>query len=172
MTEPKIDLNKEVPLSDVALPPEVLAQRETFVKHYTGGSESAAVQPCPNPEPCAEHPRVWPEVGTPTITAEEFGKVELRVGTVIAAEPIKKAKKMLKLTVDLGEPAPRTILAGIALSFNAGSLVGGRFVFVTNLPPREMFGLKSEGMILAAGEPEHLVLVRPDGVVANGARFH
>ncbi len=84
------------------------------------------------------------------ITIDDFMKVELRVGKVLAAEAVPKSKKLLKLTVQDGAESQRTILAGIAESYTAEAVVGRTIVFVANLAPRPMMGLVSHGMVLAA----------------------
>jgi methionyl-tRNA synthetase len=89
------------------------------------------------------------------ITIEDFAKVELRAGVVKSAERIQGADKLLKLLVDIGDEV-RQVLAGIALSYTPEDLVGRKVVVVTNLAPRKMRGLESNGMILAAS-------VGPDG---------
>jgi len=108
-----------------------------------------------------------------TIEFADFEKVVLRVGTVISAERVPKKDKLLKLMVDFDEGSPRQVIAGIGKTFHPESLVGHQYVFVTNLAPREVLkGLLSKGMILATGpDDEHLVLVRPEVGVLNGARF-
>ena len=80
-----------------------------------------------------------------------------------------KADKLLQLTVDVGEPAPRTIVAGIAVSYpEPEALVGKRIVVVANLEPRALRGITSQGMLLAAGDPPRVVQV--DEGVAPGTR--
>ena len=103
----------------------------------------------------------------------DFEKVELRVGTVVAAEAVPKSKKLLKLSVDFGEGSLRQVIAGIAETFTPEPLVRGQFVFVTNLAPREVVkGYVSNGMILASGpDSAHLTLLRPETFVPNGSRF-
>jgi methionyl-tRNA synthetase len=83
------------------------------------------------------------------ITIEDFAKVELRVGVVKSAERIQGADKLLKLLVDIGEEV-RQVLAGIALAYAPEDLIGRKVVIVTNLAPRKMRGLESNGMLLAA----------------------
>jgi len=91
------------------------------------------------------------------------------VALVLQAERVPKADKLLKLSVDVGEPAPRTIVAGIAASHpEPGRLVGRRIVVVANLEPRALRGITSQGMLLAAGDPPRLLEV-PEGV-APGTR--
>jgi methionyl-tRNA synthetase len=86
----------------------------------------------------------------PRITIDDFAKVELRVGRVLAAERVKGANKLLHLTVDLAEPQPRSIVAGIAEAYEPEQLVGRKVVIVANLEPRKLRGLESNGMIVAA----------------------
>jgi methionyl-tRNA synthetase len=86
----------------------------------------------------------------PEITIDDFVKVDLRVAKVLTAEPVKGADKLLHLTVDIGEPEPRTIVAGIALAYKPEQLVGRKVVIAANLAPRKLRGLVSRGMIVAA----------------------
>jgi methionyl-tRNA synthetase len=83
------------------------------------------------------------------ITIEDFAKVELRVGRIESAERIQGADKLLKIMVDIGDEV-RQVLAGIALAYAPEDLVGRKVVIVTNLAPRKMRGLESNGMLLAA----------------------
>ncbi len=87
---------------------------------------------------------------SPTITIDDFGKVDLRVGEVKTAEAVKGADKLLHLTIDIGESKPRTILAGIAKHYEPASLIGRKVVIVANLAPRKMRGIESQGMVVAA----------------------
>ncbi|GEJ59148.1 methionine--tRNA ligase [Anaeromyxobacter diazotrophicus] len=105
------------------------------------------------------------------IQYDDFAKVELRVGEVQAAEAVPKADKLLKLTVDVGEPAPRTIVAGIAQAYpDPSALVGRRIVVVANLAPRPLRGITSQGMLLAAGEPPDLQVVTVGKGIPAGTR--
>jgi methionyl-tRNA synthetase len=85
-----------------------------------------------------------------TITIDDFVKVDLRVGMVKSAAAVKGADKLLHLAVDIGEPTPRSIVAGIALAYKPEALVGRKVVIVANLAPRKLRGLESQGMIVAA----------------------
>lgn len=85
-----------------------------------------------------------------SISIDDFSKVDLRVGEVRSAENVKGADKLLHLKVDIGEPEPRTIVAGIALAYKPEQLVGRKVVIVANLQPRKLRGLTSQGMIVAA----------------------
>jgi methionyl-tRNA synthetase len=88
-----------------------------------------------------------PEI-KPEITLEEFGKVDLRVATVVHAERIPRAKKILKLEVDLGQN--RTIVAGIAQNYSPEELIGKQVIVVANLKPAKLMGIVSNGMLIAA----------------------
>jgi methionyl-tRNA synthetase len=89
---------------------------------------------------------------TATIGIEEFGKVDLRVAEVLAAEPVPKSRKLLKLTVSLGNEQ-RTVVAGIAEHYAPADLVGKKVVVVANLQPAKLMGVQSEGMVLAGSTP-------------------
>lgn len=84
------------------------------------------------------------------ISIDDFSKVEMRVGRVLSAERVKNADKLLHLTVDIGEAAPRSIVAGIAEAYPPEQLAGRKVVIVANLQPRKLRGLESNGMIVAA----------------------
>src|SRR5689334_19635315 len=105
------------------------------------------------------------------IDIEQFSRVDLRVGTVVVVERVPKADKLLRLEVDLGEQAPRQILAGIAEYYSPEELLDRRVVVVANLQPRVLRGLESRGMLLAAGaNDERPVFVTVTEDVPNGAR--
>src|SRR5579862_6808011 len=87
---------------------------------------------------------------SPKVDIEDFVKVDLRVGQVLSAEPVKGADKLLHLKVDIGETEPRTIVAGIAEVYEPEKMVGRKVVIVANLQPRKLRGLTSQGMIVAA----------------------
>lgn len=84
------------------------------------------------------------------INIEDFKKVDIAVGQILSAEKVPDTDKLLKLSVDLGEEAPRQIVSGISLYFpDCAVLVGKKCMFVANLEPRVIRGLESNGMILA-----------------------
>ncbi len=87
---------------------------------------------------------------SPKIAFDDFDKVDLRVGQVLSAERVKGADKLLHLKVDIGEPEPRTIVAGIATVYDPEKMVGRKVVIVANLHPRKLRGIESNGMIVAA----------------------
>lgn len=98
---------------------------------------------------------------TPEISIDEFAKVDLRVAKVLAAEKVKKADKLLLLTVDLGNEQ-RTIISGIAKHYEPEQLVGQNVVMVVNLKPAKIRGIESRGMVLAASCDDKLQLVTAD----------
>jgi methionyl-tRNA synthetase len=105
----------------------------------------------------AEPETVQAELNPPlaeTISIDDFAKVDLRVGLVKSAEAVKGADKLLHLKVDIGEPEPRTIVAGIAKAYTPEQLIGRKVVIVANLEPRKLRGLTSQGMIVAASLPD------------------
>jgi methionyl-tRNA synthetase len=107
---------------------------------------------------------------TPEITFDDFVKVEMKVGEIIACEKVEKSNKLLKETVKFGNET-RTIVSGIAKHYTPEEMVGKKVIFVTNLAPRKVCGILSEGMILAAeDENGNLALCVPEKDVASGTR--
>ncbi|HEY4483269.1 MAG TPA: methionine--tRNA ligase subunit beta [Candidatus Paceibacterota bacterium] len=108
------------------------------------------------------------------ITIEDFQKVEIKVGKILTAEHIEGSDKLVKLQVDFGEsdlPAGRQVLSGIKKVYPPETLVGRSCMFVTNLAPRNMMGLDSNGMILAVSDAEGgPVLYTFDKEVAPGTK--
>jgi methionyl-tRNA synthetase len=103
------------------------------------------------------------------VSFDEFGKMDLRVGTIIAAEKVAKTKKLLKLTVDTGLDQ-RTIVSGIAESFIPEALIGQQAMVLLNLAPREIKGIQSQGMLLLAENADgSLALMQPGTAVRNGS---
>ena len=103
------------------------------------------------------------------IQFDDFAKIDLKVGTIVSAEKVEKADKLLKLEVDLGFEK-RTIVSGIALHFNPEDITGKQVVVVANLAPRKMRGIESQGMILMAEDKAgKLHFVNPDTVVDAGS---
>ena len=107
-----------------------------------------------------------------TITFDDFTKLDIRVGTILEAEKMPKAKKLLVLKVDTGIDV-RTIVSGIAESFTPEEVVGKRVTVLVNLAPRALRGVESQGMILMTETAEgKLVFVNPDDKnVANGLQI-
>ncbi len=84
------------------------------------------------------------------IAIDDFLKVDLRVGQVLTAQPVKGSTKLMHMTVDIGEPQPRTIVAGIAEAYTPADLINRKVAIVANLQPRKLKGIESNGMIVAA----------------------
>ena len=104
--------------------------------------------------------------GIAQIGIDDFGKVELRVGKIIACEPIKRAKKLLKLTIDDGA-GERTVASGIAKWYQPEDLTGRSIILVANLKPAMLCGVESQGMILAADAGEDVKVIFVDGIPAG-----
>jgi methionyl-tRNA synthetase len=105
----------------------------------------------------------------PRIKIDEFGRVELRVAEVVAAESLPKSKKLLKLTVSLGQEQ-RTVVAGIAEHYAPADLVGKKVVIVANLEPAKLMGVESNGMVLAASTGGTLSVLSLDRDLPPGAK--
>ena len=104
---------------------------------------------------------------TPELTIDQFAQMELVAGKVLAVERVPKKDKLLKLTIDLGEGTPRSIVSGVAQSYAPEELVGKVVCVVANLPPRDFGkGLVSHGMVLYAsgGSREHTAIELPADV--------
>jgi methionyl-tRNA synthetase len=125
------------------------------------------------PAPAGDQPTADGAAASPTarprIKIDEFGKVELRVAEVIAAEALSKSKKLLKLTVKVGEEQ-RTVVAGIAEHYAPADLVGKKVVVVANLEPARLMGVESNGMLLAGSSGGSLAVLVLDRDLPPGAR--
>ena len=109
------------------------------------------------------------------ITIDELDKVELKVGQILTVEKVPKAKKLYKLSVDVGEKTPRTIVSGLVPYYAEEELQGKQVVVVTNLKPAKLCGIESNGMLLAAGDNDVvklLVLDNNAGTLENGSNIH
>ncbi len=105
----------------------------------------------------------------PGIVFDDFSKIDLKVGTILSAEKVEKADKLLKLEIDLGFEK-RTIVSGIALHFKPEEIINKQVVVVANLAPRKMRGIESNGMILMAEDKEgKLHFINPDQTIDNGS---
>jgi methionyl-tRNA synthetase len=107
------------------------------------------------------------------ISIEEFSKIEVKVGTVRSAERVPETDKLLRLMIDFGEAEPRQIISGIAAyAPEPETLVGRQLAFVTNLEPRTIRGLESDGMLFAVGEGDTFAFLTPDRPVPPGTAAH
>ena len=110
-----------------------------------------------------------PQQSKPMIQFDDFAKLELKAGTITACEKVEKADKLLKLEVDIGTEK-RTIVSGIAQHYSADEMIGKQVVVVTNLAPRKMKGIESQGMILTAEDSDgKLQLLKPENPVSPGS---
>jgi methionyl-tRNA synthetase len=105
------------------------------------------------------------------ITYDDFAKLDIRVGKVLAAQKVPESDKLLKLAIDLGESEPRCIVAGIAESYHAEQVVAKRVAVIANLAPRTIRGIESRGMLMAAGESKNLTLVEVPGELLPGTKI-
>lgn len=138
------------------------AQVAAQVQKLQDGAKQAAgaAVVAPPPAPVAEM--------KPEIAFEDFDKLDLRVGTIVAAEKVAKADKLLKLTVDIGSEK-RTVVSGLALQYSPEEIVGRQVTLVANLQPRKMRGITSEGMILMADGDGKLSFVSATDQTAPGS---
>ena len=104
------------------------------------------------------------------INYDDFAKLEIKIGKVIAAEKIENTDKLLRLEVDFGDEK-RQIVSGIAEHYQPENLIGREFPFLTNLEPRTLKGVESQGMILAIGTEEKIVLIEPAEEVPPGSKI-
>ena len=119
--------------------------------------QPAQTQPEPQPEPVAQ------------IGIDDFAKVRLVAVKVLACEPVPKSDKLLKFTLDAGEPQPRTVVSGIAKQYQPQDLVGKTLILVANLKPVKLRGVLSEGMLLCAEDGEGLAMLTALRDVAPGS---
>ncbi len=142
---PRIDVKKE------------LAEVEKLVKERAEKS--------PDLSPAAKKEGTGPQ--KPAVTFDDFSKIELKVGEVVACEKVKKSEKLLHETVKIGDEL-RSVVSGIAKYYTPEEMVGKKVVVVTNLKPVKLCGVLSEGMILCAEDGEGLSLVSPEKNIASG----
>ena len=113
-----------------------------------------------------------PAPATPTITYDDFAKLDLRVATVLECKPHANADKLLVLQIELAGGERRQICAGLRAHYQPEQLVGKQIIVVANLAPRQMRGETSNGMLLAATDPQtnKVIVVTPGEPVAPGSR--
>ncbi|MFZ1691870.1 MAG: methionine--tRNA ligase [Flavobacteriales bacterium] len=154
------------PITDAEIQPEI--DRLHAAEGPTGAPPVA--QATPAGVPAGGQAADGTSAGRRSIAFDDFAKLDLRVGTITAAERVPKADKLLKLTIDIGEATPRTVVSGIAQHYAPEQLAGQQVVLVANLEPRKMRGVESQGMVLMAEDANgKLVFVQPKEVIAPGA---
>ncbi|MBI3996020.1 MAG: methionine--tRNA ligase subunit beta [Candidatus Omnitrophica bacterium] len=115
----------------------------------------------PTPPPAAEPPAL--------ASIEDFKRLSFRIGVVLEAKDHPQADRLLILTVDIGEPTPRQVVAGIKASYQPADLIGKRVIVVANLKPATLRGVESQGMVLAASDEGGIVLLTPERPVRPGS---
>jgi len=151
LREPQL-LFRKIEDTEVSAQIEKLKQKTTQIKSMTENIESLEKSPL-----------------KPEIIFDDFPKIDLKVGTITAAEKVEKADKLLKLEVDMGFEK-RTIVSGIAMHFAPADIIGKQVTVVANLAPRKMRGIESNGMILMAEDANgKLIFINPDEAVSNGS---
>ncbi len=105
------------------------------------------------------------------ITYDEFKKLDIRTGKIVHAEAVEGADRLIKLEVDVGEPSPRIIVAGMKAYYSPEEMVGKTIVVLVNLEPRKLRGIMSNGMLLAASTPDYTTvkLLTVDGEIPPGS---
>jgi methionyl-tRNA synthetase len=174
---PRIDKGKTMAEieKETAAEKEAAAQpsgaHATEADAVSGAPTAAETKPAPPVQGATEADAVPEEASFIEIT--DFAKVDMRVGQILTAERVPKSDKLLRFTVDLGEAAPRQILAGIAEHYEPEKMVGRKVIVVANLKPRKLRGFESQGMILAAsvGDEGRPVVATFTEDVPNGARL-
>jgi methionyl-tRNA synthetase len=156
-----------------ALFPRVDAKREAEI--LSGFGLDAEGKPPPHAEAASPTKKSKKSAAkTPPdgfLNFDDFLKVELKVGEILAAEALPKSDKLLKLQIDLGEDQPRQVLAGIREHYQPEDLIGKRVAVVANLAPRKIMGVESQGMVLAAKDDEHgLSVLTVEKAIAAGTR--
>jgi len=156
-------------------PPELLfrkiedAEVQEQIQKLKVKSQNLEQEKQNNPQAATPEAKSEIEILKSEIVYDDFSKLDLRIGTITAAEKVEKADKLLKLLVDLGFEQ-RTIVSGIAQHFTPESLINRQVIVVANLAPRKMRGIESQGMILTAEQPDgKLILVNPYDIATNGS---
>lgn len=106
-------------------------------------------------------------------TIDDLSKIDVKVGTVLSCEAVPETDKLVRFMIDFGEGEPRQIVSGIRTYIESPeSMVGRQLAFVTNLEPRTIKGLESNGMLFAVGEGESFAFLTPDRPVPPGTSAH
>jgi len=159
-----VEANKE----SLAPAPQARSQQR-HAEHQEHVAAKAAAALTPSPSPTSGEGKVV-SLEAPTISIDDFAKIDLRIAKIVAADHVDGADKLVKLTVDLGGET-RTLFAGIKANYDPATLIGRLTVVVANLAPRKMRFGTSEGMVLAAsGEGPGVFLLAPDSGAQPGMR--
>ncbi|HEX2899696.1 MAG TPA: methionine--tRNA ligase subunit beta, partial [Bacteroidia bacterium] len=167
-------LFSRVPDEVVAAQVAKLRERKAALEAEQAATKAAqqAIAPKTEEKPVEKMEETTPTALTPfkeMTSFPDFQKMDIRIGTIVAAERVEKSKKLLKLLIDSGLDQ-RTILSGVAEHFAPEDLVGKQCTFLANLPPRPMMGIESQGMVLFAEDSKgKLHLLNPEGKIDNGS---
>jgi methionyl-tRNA synthetase len=165
----KVETQSWLTASDLAIPEgHALGKAEILfpkIEDKTIEEELKSLVSVPPPAVAAPAPAP----AKPTIAYDDFARIDLRVGKVVAAEKVTKSEKLLKLQVEIGSER-RQIVAGIAQHYAPEVLIGKSIVVVFNLQPAKLMGQESQGMLLAASDSDgHLLIVSPTGDIPSGS---
>ncbi|MBP6573085.1 MAG: methionine--tRNA ligase [Flavobacteriales bacterium] len=162
--------------SDLIKPGSVLGKPEHLFKPIDDAAIAAEVERLHANRPVEQTPPAdkpiapAPSAAKPNINFEQFSALDLRIGTITTAEKVAKADKLLKLTIDIGEAQPRTVVSGIALHFAPEQLPGQQVLLLCNLEPRKLKGIESQGMVLMAENAEgQLRFMQPGEAMPPGS---
>ena len=169
LREPQL-LFRKIEDEEIAFQMEKLKQKASLNPSKGGTLKPLNSNAMTNSEAISQNPSLeGREAIKPEIVFDDFAKIDLRIGTIISAEKVVKADKLLKLEVDLGFEK-RTIVSGIALHFKPEEIVGKQVTVVCNLAPRKMRGIESNGMILMAEDKAgKLHFINADGKIDEGS---
>ncbi len=160
------------PGGELALPKPVFPrieperQAELIAKWVPAEAAPSVGQPA-----VAAAPAAGPTAPPADVSIDDFAKIDLRAAKVLTAERVAKADKLLKLTLDVGAAEPRTVVSGIAPAYTPEAIVGKTVIYLSNLAPRKIRGVLSQGMILAAGDADVLGLSSLDREVPPGTKI-
>jgi methionyl-tRNA synthetase len=168
----QIDALVEANKQSLEAPPAPVRHAEAQ-QHSTSKTMSTIIPPSPQPSP-VKGEGVKVEADFNVISIDDFGKIDLRIARIANAEHVEGADKLLRLTLDLGPLGTRQVFAGIKSAYAPETLIGRLTVMVANLAPRKMkFGM-SEGMVLAASDPDGqtsgLFILSPDSGATPGMK--
>ncbi len=136
------------------------------------GSGEEATKPEKAKAEEAGQKEVEQKVNLPLIEYDDFAKLDIRVGKVLHAEPVKKSKKLLRVEVDIGEEKPRQLVAGMSSYYTPEELIGKHIIVLANLKPAKLCGVESNGMMLAADNGSDIVAaLMPDKEIKPGSRI-
>ena len=162
----KTQVTKNPEILFARLDAEKVMEKVNIMNEETNVKEQKSVEEKKNAEV-----KLHDHTDKPTIEFNDFTKIQLKIALVVACEKVEKSKKLLKLTVKLGEET-RTVVSGIAHAYTPESLVGKKLAMVTNLKPAKLCGIVSEGMIICAeDENGKLAYLMPENDIADGSQI-